>query len=125
MNIEDQEQAKVFRWADLQTNVMPELALLHAIPNGGQRSKATAAILKATGVKAGVPDICLPVARQSYHGLYIELKRPATAGRRQGKVSEIQSVWLERLHAQGYCVDVCYGAEEAIRTIRSYLGRAQ
>ncbi len=44
------------------------------MPNGGKRDKATAAVLKRQGVKAGVPDIMLPAARAGYHGLYIELK---------------------------------------------------
>lgn len=53
-----------------------ELALLHHIPNGGARSKATAGRLKAEGVKAGIPDICLPVPKNGYGALYIELKVP-------------------------------------------------
>ena len=35
------------------------------IPNGGSRHPAEAARLKAQGVKAGVPDLCIPVARGS------------------------------------------------------------
>ena len=41
---------------------------------GGKRDAKTATILKRQGVKAGVPDLHLPVARGGYHGLYIELK---------------------------------------------------
>lgn len=117
-HIEDQEQMKIFRWAALQENVMPELRQLHAIPNGGYRSKATAAILKSTGVKAGVPDICLPVPRRDYHGLYIELKRPDG-----GRTSKLQNEWLEALALNGYFCEVCHGAESAIKTIRWYLGK--
>lgn len=43
-----------------------------------KRDKATAVALKRQGVKAGVPDICLPVARNGYHGLHIELKAGKT-----------------------------------------------
>ena len=51
------EQAALFRWAEFARARLPELTLLHAIPNGGHRHKATAARLKAEGVKRGVPDL--------------------------------------------------------------------
>ncbi len=59
---------------------MPSLSLMHAIPNGGARgndsqtNKIRGAMLKAEGVKKGVPDIFLPVPLNGYHGLYIEMK---------------------------------------------------
>ena len=99
-------------------NKHPELALLYAIPNGGKRSIKTARMLKATGVKAGVPDMCLPVPRYPYHGLYIELKR-----RKGGRVSEKQSEWLQDLMKEGYKTCVCYGSDEAICVIDEYLKR--
>ena len=77
----------------------PELRLLHAIPNGGKRDIRTAAMLKAEGVKPGVPDICLPVPRGGKHGLYIELKR-----RKGGTVSKAQEAWIRALMAQGFVI---------------------
>ena len=71
---ESGHQEALFSWAAYQTQRMPELEYLHHVPNGGKRDKATAIALKRQGVKAGVPDIHLPVAKGSYHGLYIELK---------------------------------------------------
>lgn len=71
---EAREQEALFRWADFAAGTMPELKLLYHIPNGGSRNKAEAANLKRQGVKAGVPDLFLPVPRGGYHGLYIELK---------------------------------------------------
>ena len=44
------------------------------MPNGGKRNPAEAARFKAMGVKAGVPDLCLPVPMNGYAGLYIEMK---------------------------------------------------
>lgn len=38
---------------------LPDDALCFAIPNGGKRSKVVAALLKMTGVKAGIPDLCI------------------------------------------------------------------
>lgn len=93
-----------------------ELNLLYHVPNGGSRHKAEAGRLRAEGVKAGVPDLCLPVARGQYHGLYIELKR-----QRGGRTSDHQSEWLDALSAQGYKAALCYGWEQAAGTIIEYL----
>lgn len=113
---ESVEQQHLFQWAALQSGAFPELHMLYHIPNGGARSRATAGRLKAEGVKAGVPDLCLPVPRGTAHGLYIELKR-----RRGGKVSPAQREWLERLSARGYDTAVCYGWEDAAGRIMAYL----
>lgn len=113
---EGEEQEALFQWAAYQLGTMPELELMHHIPNGGSRNKIEAARLKAQGVKSGVPDIFLPVARKGFHGLYIELKR-----KKSGVVSESQSKWLGALMEQGYMTAVCYGAEQAINVIKEYL----
>lgn len=60
---ESVEQQCLFRWAAFQSGRFPELALLYHVPNGGSRKKAEAGRFRAEGVKAGVPDLCLPVAR--------------------------------------------------------------
>jgi hypothetical protein len=103
----------------MQQCIYPELKLLHHIPNGGARSKATAGRLKAAGVKAGVPDICLPVPRHGFHGLYIELKWG------KNKATEEQVGWLGDLRAQGYYTAICYGFQPAMDTIIDYLRGAQ
>ena len=71
---ESGHQEALFSWAAYRTGLMLELQYMYHVPNGGKRDKATAAVLKRQGVKAGVPDIMLPAARAGYHGLYIELK---------------------------------------------------
>ncbi len=76
----------------------------------------TGAQLKAAGVKAGVPDLCLPVARQGWHGLFIELK----VGR--NRPQERQVGWLDRLTAEGYLAVACWGWDEARETLEAYLG---
>jgi hypothetical protein len=114
--MEHAEQAAVIAWAAYQRRRYPELELLYAIPNGNWRHKATAGKLKAEGVRRGVPDLCLPVPRGPYHGLYLELKRKGG-----GKLSRSQHEWLERLAAQGYRAAVAKGAEEAIRELEHYL----
>lgn len=113
---EDAEQATLMSWAAMQKGKYPELELLFHIPNGGRRNAAEAARFKAEGVKAGVPDLFLPVARNGLHGLWIEMKR-----REGGRVSEHQSEWIERLRVQGYAVEVCYGWQEASKVLTEYL----
>lgn len=112
---ESVEQICLFRWAIYASGTMPELELLHHIPNGGKRDITTARRLKAEGVKAGVPDISLPVPSGRYHGLYIELK----AGK--NKTTENQNEWLDKLTQQGYYIAVCYGWEAASKVITEYL----
>lgn len=66
---EAEEQIALFEWATLQSGRFPELALLYHVPNGGSRNKIEAARLRAQGVKSGVPDLCLPVARGANENL--------------------------------------------------------
>lgn len=113
--LEHHEQVALFKWAKSEERRIPELALLFAIPNGGQRHPAVAAKLKAEGVKRGVPDTCLPVARGTFHGLWIELKAEG------GKATDAQSEWIKALNAQGYYACVCVGWESAKTTIEVYL----
>ncbi len=94
----------------------PDLDLLYHIPNGGSRNKMEAANLKRQGVRAGVPDLCLPVARGKNHGLYIELK----AGK--NKPTEKQKEWLENLTKQGYKAEVAHSCEDAVDIILNYIG---
>jgi len=116
---EAQEQEALFAWAEWQLGKHPELALLHHIPNGGSRHPAEARRLKAQGVKPGVPDLCLPVARGGYHGLYIELKRSGG-----GRLSNDQREWLASLSDAGYLAVVAHGYEEAERVLAGYLEEA-
>lgn len=111
---EGEEQAALFDWAYLQRNTYPELDLLFHIPNGGSRNRLEAANLKRQGVKAGVPDLCLPVARGGFHGLYIEMKYEKNIP------TENQNEWMNALQNQGYAVAVCYSWEQASKVITDY-----
>lgn len=68
----------------------------HAIPNGGNRNVAEAGRLVAEGVKGGIPDVCIPIPRKGYCGLYIEFKK---AG---GSPSEEQRIFLNTLASMGF-----------------------
>lgn len=114
---EARHQANIIKWSQ-QPSVRgkwPELALLHHIPNGGTRDAVEGKHLKQQGVKAGVPDLCLPVARGGYHGLYIELKTE------KGRASDAQKWWGGQLMDQGYFWEVCHGWESAVRVLEQYL----
>jgi hypothetical protein len=89
---------------------------MYHCPNGGRRNKAEAAKLKAMGVRKGIPDLFLPIPRQGYHGLYIEMKRL-----KNGKVSPDQQKEIARLKADGYAVEVANGSEEAKGKVLRYL----
>ena len=112
---EANEQEMLFRWTWFARGTYPELDLLYHIPNGGSRNRLEAANLKRQGVKAGVPDLCLPVARGIHHGLYIEMKYG------KNKTSVKQDEWLDALAKQGYAVAVCYGFEETRKVLIKYL----
>lgn len=109
-------QVTLFQWFSLQSGKYPELELAYAVPNGGSRHPLEAANLKRQGVKPGVPDICLPVPRGDYAGLYLELKRGTG-----GKVSENQKWWIEKLKGQGYKAVVCAGFDEASKAVLNYM----
>ena len=112
----EHEHAKaLMEWCKYSEGQFPELKLIFAIPNGGARHKAVAGKMKAEGVKAGVPDYFLPVARKNFNGLFIELKTE------KGKTTKKQNDWLFTLNEQGYLTVVCKGWFAASDILKSYL----
>lgn len=118
-NREHLEQAALIEWArnPLVYSTMPGLILLHSIPNGGKRDKATAGIIKAEGVLDGIPDLFLPVARQGYHGFYLEMKTE------KGDLSPDQKIIIPHLQEQGYLVGIFRSWVMGARAIIEYYGR--
>lgn len=108
LSSETAEQEALIEYCDVR-----HIPIVH-IPNEGKRSAAYAAQMKRAGLRKGFPDLFVPLARESYHGLFIELKY----GR--GKTSPEQEEWLAFLSANGYRAVVCYGFEEAVREICRY-----
>lgn len=111
------EQTALFCWAAMPTQraQWPALALMFAIPNGGERNLRVAANLKAEGVKAGVSDIMLPVSRGGFHGLFIEMKV------KPNKPSTEQLDFIGAVTEQGYLAVVCYSWAEAVTNLVYYL----
>jgi hypothetical protein len=93
-------------------------ALIYHIPNGGHRHINVAIKLKEQGVKAGVPDLKLPMARGGFFGLYIEFKATPP---HDAPVSPSQRAYIKTLNAQGYLAIVCRGHAEAMEQLRAYL----
>lgn len=93
-----------------------------AVPNGMHASKVQAALAKADGMQAGVPDLLLFVrslAGPPYlSGLALECKRPDGTGR----VTESQARWHAMLRANGWRVEVVTTAAEGWRVITDHLG---
>lgn len=112
---EELEQETLFMWTRSNESKYPELKLLLHIPNGGQRPLSEAKRFKAQGVKAGVPDLLLPVACNGYHGLFIEMKSMS------GRASKDQLYWIDELNKEGYLAVICYGWTEAANKIMEYL----
>lgn len=117
---EHAEQVAVIDWCMMNMRRHPELDLLFAIPNGamlggGRIGAIRMNALKAEGLRPGVPDLFLPVARRGYHGMFIEMKTS------KGKPSDNQLEFIRAVEVQGYFCAVCYGADEAINIIEWYM----
>lgn len=110
---EHEIQKNCVRWFRLQYRQYEKL--LFAIPNGGARSKATAAQLKAEGVVAGVADLCLAMGRGGYGALYIEMKQ------RGNYQQKNQKEWQEICERVGNRYVVCKSIEEFMREINAYM----
>ena len=109
---ERQEQVRLCHWLDL--NKLDYFA----VPNGSYKSKASAGLFKAEGLKSGVPDVVVFLRDQI---LFIEMKRI-----RGGTVSDNQKFWIEKINSYNYAIaSVCYGADMAIDFIEHYLTTEQ
>lgn len=113
---EGQEQAALMRELELRYPAVFEL--MYHVPNGGHRVKAVASKLKAQGVKAGIPDLVLTMARGGYFGLYIEFKATPP---NDAAISASQHERIHKLNEQGYLAVVCRGHFDAMEQIRAYL----
>lgn len=94
------------------------LLLIH-VPNGGSRKNAFEGWrLKEQGVRAGVSDLFLPVARGGFFGLWIEFK---AAPPNDAAVSDSQEAWVNEMQVQGYAAHICRGVNAALRVLTDYM----
>lgn len=119
--LEEAQQTAFFFWCAMNFAHCPQLRWTFAIPNGGERNKIVAAKLKAQGVKAGVPDVMLPVAHycgeRFYCGLWLELKKV-----KGGNVSDAQREWQQYLSNAGYAHRICAGYAAMRDAVKQYMG---
>lgn len=85
-----------------------------AIPNAGKRSARVAAMMKAEGMSAGVPDLFFPSLN-----LWVEMKRV-----KGGRLSPAQIEWFGYLESIGHNTFVAYGADAAIEKLTEYIREA-
>lgn len=94
----------------LRTGGSPGLVWWH-VPNGGQRSRIEAAIMKGLGVRAGVSDL---IAVHESKAFALELKAEG------GRASEAQLQFIEDFRAAGGQADVAEGLDQALRLLESW-----
>jgi len=82
-----------------------------AVPNGGWRSPVEGAILKATGVLPGVPDLVFIHRERAY---FLELKTE------EGKPTEKQLEVISRLEKAGAYTAICYGLDRALACLTAW-----
>jgi hypothetical protein len=123
---ERQEQVRLAKHLD-------SLGLLWChVPNeghggSGKGAKIRGAMLRAEGLKSGVPDVLIfdhceiekDGRKVSCSGCAIELKRS-----KGGRVSDSQKEWLDSLEKRGWYTAVCKGFDEA-RELIERLGYAK
>ncbi len=121
-------QKQLFKWLELQH---PTILACSQVA-GANLSRTASIKAKQAGYKAGFPDVQILKPMKGFHGLFIELKKPATykrsskTGKRiidkpAGKPSDAQIEWIDDLIKEGYYACVCVGFDEAKRVITEYL----
>jgi hypothetical protein len=110
-------QIALLQWAALvQVGAHTLADWLHHSPNGGARSAVEGAIFKSMGVKAGFPDLVLPIRTSKYGHGYWELKA--------GPLDKPTAVQIERhamLRAGGAYVNIGHRWDEVARDMLKYL----
>lgn len=112
-------QVAFFCW--LNTVKIQGTEWVHAIPNGGARSAASAGRLKAEGVKTGVMDVHIPLARKGFHGMYLEFKRPEHKKHKNGGMTDEQVDFGTFMHHEGFKLKLVYTWREAAQALCDYL----
>lgn len=108
---EDCHQAMLMKWIkDKHSEV-----LAYAIPNGSHKSKAQRFLFQCTGILSGVGDIFIQEARQSSHGLFLELKTSKNAQ------SAAQKEFEQKCIKRGYAYCVTRDLKSSIDLIEKYL----
>jgi VRR-NUC domain-containing protein len=98
-------------WVRLQSTI--KRLILH-FPNEGKRSPRYGKLMKDLGMRAGVSDLFIPMARHGFIGAWIEIKTS------KGIVSVAQKDFLSDMEQLGHFTTICRSIEEGINTIKWY-----
>jgi len=101
----------IMDWVRLKPTIKK---LVMHFPNEGKRTPSFGRLMKEMGMRAGVSDLFISMARHGYHGAWIELKT------KQGVVSPAQVEFLEDMRQQGYYTVICRSIEDGIKVIERY-----
>ena len=104
-------QKAVMEWVNLKPTI--KNFIIH-IPNEGKRSARYGKSLKDMGMRPGVADLFIAMARHECNGAWIELKST------NGVLTEQQKEFLHDMEEQNYFTQVCGSIESAIATIDWY-----
>ncbi len=119
---EHKEQAAVVPWFKLQYPRYKNHII--AIPNGAHLAGTVAqrAIkmrkMKAEGFKAGTSDLFIAVPKESFHGLWVEMK---ATGKTKCSVSDSQWEHIYDMRSVGYEAYPAYGQDHAMQIIKDYM----
>lgn len=112
---EKQEHLAFMDWVRMQPNALIRAAIIH-IPNQANHDARYGRVLKQMGLRAGVSDFFLPIPRNNYSGLWLELKRVSG-----GRENISQKNWIDLMRSLAYRAEFAYGAEHAINLVKEYM----
>lgn len=107
-----EDHTTILKWAAWEAARRPELNLLFEIPTGART--VLVLVERPKSARSGLPNFCLPVARGTFHGLFL-WRRP--------EISSTSSAWVADLRSQGYAVGTYNNYAQAKRIIKTYLER--
>lgn len=111
------EQCAIFRLAQLHSRQYQELLFMQGSLSGVKLSIGAAMKAKKAGcLRKGIADLFLPVRRNGYSGLFLELKRV-----KGSKILPEQVTFAAFVTNQGYMHRFAYGCDEAWKIIMDYL----
>lgn len=108
-------QCMITTWARVHEREFPALKWLHSSINGVKLSMPQAIKAKASGMKRGIPDLCLPFPSMEFTQLFIELK----VGKNKQTPEQIE--FMDFVVKGGAFYSVCYSYDEAIETLKKYV----
>ena len=116
-DVEHQLQVAEIAWTDMQGMFWPELTTIYAIVNQGNRGDLGHIRMTSEGLKSGMPDLHLPVAKRGWNSLYIENKTLT------GRVNKNQLTRMGILQKHGNLCYVIRAHRDFVTLLTWYLGQ--